>query len=142
MIQKLKCKYVRSLQNAEKEATGLKVERSFIDQTTEKVDAASKRRESLKVIFMQEINGTTELIKMDKNGLLKSQVMAGVKDAKMYLEKCKEAHLVYTSSPGVERRATEDAWINETYSHYVCLNQNVYKYLETVSESEAKEKRS
>ena len=61
----------------------------------------SKNRDASKLLLTQEIKGIEELIKMDKNKLMKSQVVAGVRDVKLQLEKCKDSHVSYIANLGM-----------------------------------------
>ena len=79
---------------------------------------------------------------MDEGGILKSQIVACMKDAKVQLEKCKDAHLDCISNVHTSRLADDNAWIEEIYSLYESCNQKVYTYLLSMSEIELKQKRS
>ena len=99
----------------------------------------SKNRDASKLLLSQEIKGIEELIKMDKNKLLKSQVVAGVRDVKLQLEKCK---VLYIANLGIAEGRRESEWIENIYSLYENLNYKIYQYIESVTENELKQKRN
>ena len=67
--------------------------------------------------------------------------MTGIKDAKIQLERCKEAYLEYTLKK--EQSTEEDkVWIEGVFKLYEECNHKIYKYLQTMSEVELKRKQN
>ena len=90
--------------------------------------------------MQQEIKGIEELIKIDKSNLLKTQIVAGTKDVKLQLEKCKESHTSLLFHLDVQHYEDENKWLEGIYTLYKELNNKVYKYIESVTKREKEEK--
>ena len=137
IMEKAKLEYLRSCELETKQSYEVNLQKEKNNQSTVLVH----KRDPLKFMFTQELKGIVGFIEMDRGGVLKSQMVASMKDAKLQLERCKEAHLEYTSkvcSTGVE----ENVRIEDVYALYESCNRKVYTYLTTLSELELKQKRS
>ena len=128
------------IESEEQHNNTLTVEQKLAERSNEGIQLALKNRNTSKLLLMQEIKGIEELIKIAKSNLLTSQVVAGVKDVKMQLKKCKESHLTYVSNLSAERAEIQYTWV-EVYLLYEMLNNKVYNYLEKVTANGQREKK-
>ena len=111
-----------------KQSSELKVEEGRQHRLIQDTASALRSRDSLNIMSTHELKGVEEIIKMDGSGVLKTQVMTGIKDAKIQLERCKEAHLEYTLKK--EQSTEEDKeWVEGVFKLYEDCNHKVYKYL-------------
>ena len=141
IIEKHKIDYLRSKKSEEQEDNNFKVEQKFIEQTNVSRMLNFRNRDSAKLLLIQEIKSTEDLMNMDENRLLKHQVMSSVKDVKLQIDKCKEMHMLYASAVTVlDDDPTINRWIEDIYKLYEVLNIKVYEYLKSVSLGESKDK--
>ena len=124
-----------------KQNVELKIQQEIQQQHSQNTAAALRNRDSLKLMLTHELTGIEEVIKMDDCEVLKMQVMTGIKDAKVFLDRCKEAHLNYISKK--QQLSEEDnTWIKGNLQLYEKWNVKVYKYLQVISEIEMKRKQN
>ena len=142
IIGRLKCEYLQTIESKEQNENTLKIEQKVTEQLDANNLTISKNRTTAKALLIQDIKGVEELIKMDKNKLMKLQVLAGMKDVKCQLEKCKESHMLYMTNLSTEEGSAENKWIEEVYRLYECLNRKIYEYVESVSEHELRDKKN
>ena len=102
IIGRVKCEYLQTIESKEQNETTLKIEQKVTEQLDANNLTISKNRTTAKALLIQDIKGVEELIKMDKNKLMKLQVLAGLKDVKCQLEKCKESHMLYITNLSTE----------------------------------------
>lgn len=141
LIQKLQCDYVRETKEKDIHDTKIKTEEKLYQESNEIISHCIKNRDASKILLQQEIKGIEELIKIDKSKLLKTQIIAGTKDVKLQLEKCKELHTSLLSHLDVHQHEDENKWLEGIYILYKELNNKVYKYIEAVTEMEKEAKR-
>ena len=141
IVQKAKCDYIKVLDDESKLSSEIKAKENLQEQSKEALRAAQFQRDSLFLMFKQELEHIDANLKRDANVILQNQIIADMKDAKSHLEKCKEAHLVYISYNKDATLEEENKWIEDIQNMYEKYNDKLFTYLKQTSEIEYKEKR-
>ena len=85
----------------------------------EKSEIECKRKKAIRdmygKLFHQEVNALEELMKLDEEGTMKTHIEETLKDVKLQLERCREAHVLFMDSSTRDAQAEDTAWIEELY---------------------------
>ena len=82
-------------------------------------------------IFNQEIKARQELIIADADGLMKMQIEEALKDVRLQLERCREAHMCYLVASTEE--IEDEKWIKKLYEERSDINRKVADHIQNIT---------
>ena len=132
LIDTSKCEYLQLLDDAKEKSDEMKLKKEMTTQCNEAIKSGLPHRDSLHLIFKQEIKILEQNLKRDTTGVLKHQILAGIKDVKVNLDKCKESQLSYIYHNSSVSTDNGQAWIEERQSEYNACNDQVFIYLKRI----------
>ena len=137
VIEKAKFDYAKGMkQKTEKDNQVIKheIEERLI---VNKLEVEERKRKSIRdmqnKIFQQEVHALEILIKADGDGTMKVQIAEGIRDVKLQLERCREAHMHYLES--LQTGEADNENIDGLHEIQSKVNRKVAEYFTSISKN-------